>query len=74
MCGVSAPHIYIIAKHVKLIVYDIQGKEVTTLVNEKLSAGSYEVEWDGTGYPSGVYFYKLETEDFIDTKKMVLLK
>ena len=58
---------------VKLIVYDILGKEITTLVNEKLSAGSYEVSWDGSGYPSGVYFYKLITDEFSSVKKMILL-
>lgn len=72
--------------HVKLIVYDILGKEVTTLANEKLNAGIYEVNWpatteDASGYPSGVYFYrmvihsdKLQTGDFVDTKRMVYLK
>jgi hypothetical protein len=60
--------------HAKLIIYDILGREVTTLVNEKLNAGSYEVSWHASAYPSGVYFYKLETEEFTNTKKMVLLK
>ena len=59
---------------VKLIVYDILGREVATLVNEKLGAGSYEVDWSGSGYPSGVYFYRLETEEFIGVKKMILIK
>ncbi|MBL7128655.1 MAG: DUF362 domain-containing protein [Ignavibacteria bacterium] len=59
---------------VKLVVFDALGKEVTTLVNEKLNAGSYEVDWDGTDYPSGVYFYKLITDGFVDVKKMVLVK
>ena len=59
---------------VKLIVYDILGKEVATLVNEKLSAGSYKVEWYGTDYPSGVYFYKLVAGDFTDVKRMLLIK
>ncbi len=58
----------------KLIVYNMLGKEVTTLVNEKLSAGSYEVVWDGSNYTSGVYFYKLITDGFVDVHKMVLLK
>jgi len=57
-----------------LKVYDVLGKEVATLVNEKQSVGSYEVDWDGTGYPSGVYFYRLVTEDYTNVKKMVLLK
>jgi hypothetical protein len=59
---------------VKLIVYDNLGREVATLVNEKLNAGSYEFEWNASEYPSGVYFYKLITDSFVETKKMVLLK
>jgi photosystem II stability/assembly factor-like uncharacterized protein len=59
---------------VELIIYDILGREIAKLVNEKLKPGVYEVEFDGTNYPSGVYFYKLETEHFTETKKMILLK
>ena len=59
---------------VRLVIYDVLGKEVATLVNEKLSSGTYEVEFDGTNYPSGVYFYKIVAGDFNITKKMVLLK
>ena len=62
------------SSHVRLIVYDILGKEVATLVNEKLSAGSYEVDWLGNEYPGGVYFYKLVSGDFVSVKKMVLVK
>jgi hypothetical protein len=61
-------------KNVKFIVYDIMGKEIETLVNEKQTPGTYEISWDGTNYPSGVYFYKLSTGDFTDTKKMLLIK
>ncbi|MBC8484861.1 MAG: T9SS type A sorting domain-containing protein [Bacteroidetes bacterium] len=60
--------------YTKLIIYDILGKEVATLVNEKLNAGSYEVDWNGSGYPSGVYFYKLSTDEFAIVKKMILVK
>jgi len=60
--------------NVKINVYDSQGKEVAALLNEKLSAGTYRVDFDGTGYSSGVYFYKMETEDFVQTRSMVLLK
>jgi photosystem II stability/assembly factor-like uncharacterized protein len=60
--------------NVKLIVYDILGKEIATLINEKQSAGTYEVMFDGSGYPSGVYFYKLTAGDFKETKKMLLIK
>ena len=67
------------SSHVNLIIYDALGREVTTLVNEKLGAGSYEVIWlaptgDGSSYPSGVYFYTIITNNFKETKRMVLLK
>jgi hypothetical protein len=60
--------------NVKLVVYDILGKEVITLVNEKKQAGEYKIEFDGTNFASGVYFYKITTGDFNQTKKMVLIK
>jgi len=60
--------------NVKITVYDSQGKEVADLLNERLSAGSFRVDFDGTGFSSGIYFYKMETEDFVQTKSMVLLK
>jgi photosystem II stability/assembly factor-like uncharacterized protein len=59
---------------VTLRIYDILGKEIETLVNQKQSPGTYEVNWDGSNYPSGVYFYKLTAGDFTETKKMILLK
>jgi len=59
---------------VKLIIYDALGREITTLVNELLNAGTYETEWDGTNYSSGVYFYKLITSEYTVTRKMVLVK
>jgi hypothetical protein len=59
---------------VVLRVYDILGKEIATLVNEKLSAGTYEVKFDGTNLPSGVYYYKIEAGKYSATKKMLLIK
>jgi photosystem II stability/assembly factor-like uncharacterized protein len=59
---------------VQLKIYDILGREVATLVNERLSPGTYEVEWDATNYPSGVFFYKLATAEFAESKRMVLIK
>ncbi|HQY51061.1 MAG TPA: T9SS type A sorting domain-containing protein [Ignavibacteria bacterium] len=59
---------------VTLKIYNILGKEVQTLVSEVKSAGSYEVSFNAASLSSGVYFYKLESGDFIDTKKMFLLK
>jgi len=57
-----------------LRVYDITGREVMTLVNQKLTAGSYTYDFNASELPSGVYFYQLRTEGFIETKKMMLLK
>ncbi|MBK8552301.1 MAG: T9SS type A sorting domain-containing protein [Ignavibacteria bacterium] len=59
---------------VSLKVYGALGKEVVTLVNEKLSPGKYQVEFDGSGLTSGVYFYRLTAGEFTDTKRMILIK
>jgi len=61
-------------KPVQLKVYDILGNEIATLVNEEKPAGNYEVEFDGGKLSSGVYFYRMQAGDFIQTKKFVLLK
>ncbi len=55
-------------------IYDVLGKEIVTLINEEKSAGTYEVEFSGTGLPSGIYFYQLKTGSFTATKKSLLLK
>jgi hypothetical protein len=60
--------------HTSLRVYDILGREVANLVNETKPAGSYQVEWNATGFPSGVYFYRLNAGSYSDTKKLLLLK
>ena len=59
---------------VKLSVIDILGKEVEILVNENRPAGNYKISWNGSNYPSGVYFCRLQAGDFINTMKMILLK
>jgi hypothetical protein len=59
---------------VSLKIYDILGNEITTLVNEEKPAGTYEVEFAGTGLPSGIYFYQLRAGSFVEIKKMVLMK
>jgi photosystem II stability/assembly factor-like uncharacterized protein len=67
---------------VRLSVYDVLGREVSTIVNQTQSPGKYQVEWDASNYPSGVYFYKLVvsgakpliTAQYTETKKMVLIK
>lgn len=59
---------------VKLTVFDITGKAILTLVDKELEAGVYTYDWDATHLSSGIYFYKLETTNFIKTNNMVLLK
>jgi len=59
---------------VTLKVYDVLGNEITTLVNNEKPVGSYEVEFNATALPSGIYFYRLQAGSFVETKKMVLLR
>jgi hypothetical protein len=55
-------------------VFDVLGNEVVTLVNKEKPVGSYEVQFDATGLPSGLYFYTLNSGNFVETKKMILIK
>jgi hypothetical protein len=55
-------------------IYDILGKEIAVLVNEQLQPGTYEVSFDASNLPSGLYFYKLTAGDFIAVKKMLMIK
>ena len=74
----SLPH----KSHVTLTIFDLLGREVTTLVSEELSAGSYSTRWDAKGIPSGVYLYRVrarqtdsgEPREFVETKKLLLLR
>jgi hypothetical protein len=59
---------------VKLVVFDLLGREVATLLNENVTAGTHSVTFDASMYASGVYFYRIETGSFTDTKKMLLIK
>jgi len=59
---------------VNLVVYDMLGREIAKLVNEKLNVGIYSVDWNGSNFSSGMYFYKLTSGDFSEVKKMVLIK
>jgi len=61
-------------RNVTLRIYDITGKKITTLLNEQKSAGSYEILFDASSLPSGIYFYRLQTNNFSQTKRMILLK
>jgi subtilisin-like proprotein convertase family protein len=58
----------------RLIVYDIVGSEVAVLVNNEIASGTYEIEWDASDFPCGVYFYTLTAGDFKQTRKLILLK
>lgn len=60
--------------YIRLTVFDEMGREVNSLVNENLNAGSYEVEWDGINNNSGIYFYRMQTDNYTETKKMILIK
>ena len=62
------------ANVIQLKVFDITGREIATLVNEQLKPGTYEVNFDGGNLPSGIYFYQLRTDYYIDTKKMLMIK
>jgi hypothetical protein len=66
----SLPH----SNYVKLFVYDVLGRQVASLVDKKQEAGVYEVPFDASLLPSGVYFYRLNIGTFTQTKKMILLK
>lgn len=63
-----------ISNYVIMKVYDVLGNEVKTLISQKQSAGRYEVEFDGSGLSSGIYYYSIEAGDFKQTKKMILVK
>jgi hypothetical protein len=62
------------ASHVELTVFNVLGQELETLVNNDLAAGSHSVQFDASRYSSGVYFYRIQAEDFQETKKMMLVK
>jgi len=67
------------AAHVRLIIYDIMGREVATILNAEMNAGYQSIIWNtrnnfGKPVSAGIYFYHLQTKDFVKTRKMVLLK
>jgi hypothetical protein len=66
----SLPH----RRHISLTVYDVLGKEAEILVNEEKEAGEHAVRFTATGLSSGIYFYRLESGGFVQTKKLILMK
>jgi len=57
-----------------LQLFNILGEEVATLVSDRLSTGSYSYEWDASNLASGVYLYRLQAGDYVETRKMVLMR
>lgn len=58
---------------VKLMIFDVFGREMAVLIDETLDMGSYEIKWNALNFSPGVYYYKLYAGEFVDSKKMVLL-
>jgi hypothetical protein len=59
---------------VKIIIYDVAGKQITTLVDDNFAPGTYEADFNGDNYSSGVYFYRMITGEHSETRKMILVK
>jgi hypothetical protein len=59
---------------VSLTVYDLLGRQVSVLVNERREAGVHEVKFEGSGLASGMYFYRMQAGSFVQTRKLLLLK
>jgi endoglucanase len=59
---------------VSLIIFDVLGREMAKILSEEMSAGTYTQQWSANGLPSGIYFYRLQTDNFIGTKKLILLR
>jgi hypothetical protein len=62
------------AANVKLEIFNIMGQRVATLIDQRLQAGNHSVVWDGSQVASGIYFYRLDAGDYVESRKMVLLK
>src|SRR5689334_14947934 len=62
------------AGNILLTIYDMLGREIAVLINEKLDPGSYKVGWNASQYASGVYYYELRTMDFSSVKKMIIIR
>jgi hypothetical protein len=63
-----------VAGRVRLAVYDLLGREIAVLLDEQKAPGRYQVEFDGTRLSSGVYFYRLTAGDYVETRRMILLR
>jgi hypothetical protein len=63
-----------ITNYVDLGIYNLLGQKLVTLVSEKQNTGHHQVEWDASGFASGIYYYRIEAGEFVDVKKMILLR
>jgi len=63
-----------ITNYVELSIYNLLGQRVAILVNEQKRAGYHQVEWEASGFASGIYYYRIEAGEFQDVKKMILIK
>jgi len=59
---------------VELSIFNVLGQQVATLVSERQPAGEHQIEWDASGFASGIYYFQITASDFQDVKKMVLLR
>ena len=59
---------------VSIKVFDLLGSEIAELVDSEMEAGDYEVDFNASGLTSGIYFYRFQTDSFVETKKMILMK
>lgn len=60
--------------NVKLTIYNLLGQEIEKLINEHKESGNYKINWNANNLPSGIYLYRLETDNYVESKKMTLLK
>ena len=63
-----------VAGNVKLVVYNLLGQKIAVLLNQTMEVGNYKVQFNGNGLTSGVYFYKIQSGNFVSVKKMILVK
>ena len=59
---------------VEINIYNMLGQKIATLINEKQPAGLHQVEWDASSFASGLYYYRIKAGEFVDVKKMILLR
>lgn len=60
--------------NVRIVIYDVFGRDVNTILNNDLKAGSYEIKWNASNLDAGIYYYKIYADEFVDSKKILLLK